>query len=39
MNFNKLLVEKGYDLKQVAVMRHRPWEKRLNKVLPQGERI
>lgn len=34
MTLNDLLHEKGIDLAQVLVMRHRPWEKKLNKVLP-----
>ncbi len=34
MNLNDLLLGKGIDPKQVLVLRHRPWEPRLNKVLP-----
>jgi hypothetical protein len=34
MTFNELLKGKGYVLEQVLVMRHRPQEDKLNKVLP-----
>ena len=34
MNLNKLLVDKDIDPKQVLVLRHRPHEPELNKVLP-----
>lgn len=34
MNFTDLLKDKKIDPTQVVVMRHRPWEKELNKVLP-----
>ena len=34
MTLNDLLDGKGYDLRQVVVLRHRPHEPELNKVLP-----
>ena len=34
MNLNDLLTAKGIDLKKVIVMRHRPWEQKLNRVMP-----
>jgi hypothetical protein len=34
MDFNKLLLDKAIDPKQVLVLRHRPSEPQLNKVLP-----
>jgi hypothetical protein len=34
MNFNDLLLKKGIDPKHVLVLRHRPHEPQLNKVLP-----
>jgi hypothetical protein len=34
MNLNDLLIAKDIDPQQVLVLRHRPWESRLNKVLP-----
>jgi hypothetical protein len=34
MTLNDLLRIKGFDLKQVLVMRHRPTEPGLNKILP-----
>jgi hypothetical protein len=34
MNLNDLLLDKGFDPRQVLVFRHRPWEPELNKVLP-----
>lgn len=34
MNLNDLLLGKGIDPSQVLVLRHRPWEPQLNKVLP-----
>jgi hypothetical protein len=34
MNLNDLLLGKAIDPKQVLVLRHRPWEPRLHKVLP-----
>lgn len=34
MNFNELLVGKGIDPTDVLVLRHRPKEPKLNKVLP-----
>jgi len=34
MNLNDLLVGKGIDPQHVLVLRHRPWEPQLNKVLP-----
>src|SRR3990172_9422489 len=34
MNLNDLLLGKGMDPRQVLVFRHRPWEPKLNKVLP-----
>jgi hypothetical protein len=40
MDLNKLLLDKGIDPKRVLILRHRPWEPELNKVLPwlAGER-
>lgn len=34
LNLNNLLKGKGIDPKKVIVMRHRPYEPELNKVLP-----
>lgn len=34
MNLNDLLLGEGIDPQQVLVLRHRPWEPQLNKVLP-----
>ncbi len=34
MNLNDLLLGKGIDPKHVLVLRHRPWEPPLNKVMP-----
>ena len=34
MNLNDLLLGKGIDPQHVLVLRHRPWEPQLNKVLP-----
>ncbi len=34
MNLNDLLLGKGIDPQQTLVLRHRPWEPQLNKVLP-----
>src|SRR5688572_9490568 len=34
MNLNDLLLSKNIDPQRVVVMRHRPWEPQLNKVLP-----
>jgi hypothetical protein len=34
MDLNKLLLDKDIDPRQVLVLRHRPWESELNKVLP-----
>jgi hypothetical protein len=34
MNLNELLLGKGIDPHQVLVLRHRPWERDFNKVLP-----
>jgi hypothetical protein len=34
MNLNELLGSKGIEPRQVLVLRHRPWEREFNKVLP-----
>ena len=37
MNLSDLLRGKNIDPQHVLVLRHRPWEPELNKVLPQGD--